>query len=344
MKSRRKASSRGEPIGVVAGDQQLAWARTAAPRGPALRRKVETSTVLPSWKYTCTSRKRRPMIRELLNNWRIFTRLRVGTDVEVWPAAQHQVAHAPPHHVGQISGVVEAVNLESVEPMFAEMDGRTARRSAAPRSLRSQGDYMETDGNGAPRPQITPGLGVDARKRKPGRAEGLVPAPAPEGEEFCLSGPVAQDHRADFLEVNGLVVVVHCLLPQVPDWLVSGLQIHDPCQGEEEGVGFILSGLRRGRQRCEEGASPGGDRARVEAGIWRGRGPPTPAASPRRSRPSVSRTGHLSAISRSLARCSGVRGPRTLDDPLAHRLGSTPRNSARALAASGTLSNHISSM
>ena len=58
------------------------------------------------------------------------------------------------------------------------------------------------------------------KKRGPGRAEGLVPAPAPEGEEFCLSGPVTQESPAVLVEGLVLafrcVLVTHVALPLVP--------------------------------------------------------------------------------------------------------------------------------
>src|SRR6266545_240198 len=47
------------------------------------------------------------------------------------------------------------------------------------------------------------------KKRGPGRAEGLVPAPAPEGEDFCPSEPVVRAHQVGQLGAASLVVVMH---------------------------------------------------------------------------------------------------------------------------------------
>src|SRR6185436_10053873 len=119
-------------------------------------------------------------------------------------------------------------------------------------------------GNGASRAPGSRGSDQVARsrrkKRGPGRAEGLIPAPAPEGEEFCPSGPVAPDHRVGSVEASCRVVVMHGLFASVPMTRHSLWISTIRARGEENRWSFVFSELRGAYRRRDRGLSPGGDR------------------------------------------------------------------------------------
>src|SRR6185436_6805876 len=141
-------------------------------------------------------------------------------------------------------------------------------------------------GNGASRAPGSRGSDQVARsrrkKRGPGRAEGLVPAPAPEGEEFCPSGPVEGARQGGRVILAGhfgaasLVVVMHV-------FLFASVPI-DSSAPWDSTIRARWGGRQRGLcfQRVERKTSAEGRgfvhwrrQGRPEPGLWRGR-PLTP--------------------------------------------------------------------
>src|SRR6185436_20915545 len=147
-------------------------------------------------------------------------------------------------------------------------------------------------GNGASRAPGSRGSDQVARsrrkKRGPGRAEGLVPAPAPEGEEFCPSGPVEGARQggrvilAEHFGAASLVVVMHVFLfASVP--IDSSAPWDSTIRARSTGWWYTLvfSGLRQMPARRAASLSTGGDRVgRSLASVEDGPSPPAPLPSP----------------------------------------------------------------
>ncbi len=158
------------------------------------------------------------MIRELREQPPDLVRLGVGADVEVlWFAAHHQVAHAAAHQVGQVAGVVQAVeDLEGVlvdVPAGDRVLGASQRCVAPLRRSRSRGAHsrVEYKGRGLsslngyilrhegfralgrrPRIQVRLYRGTTreasgGEKSGPRRAEGIKTRPGTGGRGDCLA-------------------------------------------------------------------------------------------------------------------------------------------------------------
>ena len=118
MKSRRKASSRGDAEEVVAGDQEVALGLAVAARRRRLGvaaegRDLDHLAVVEVDVDQAEAPADDPRVAEQPAD---LVRAGVGADVEVLgPPPEHQVAHAPPHQVGLVAGAVQPVHdLEGV--------------------------------------------------------------------------------------------------------------------------------------------------------------------------------------------------------------------------------------
>ena len=202
--------------------------------------------MLPSWKKTWTSRKRRPMIREFENRRRISFGLALvpmSKSFGLRPASS-RVAHAAAEQMGQVAGVVQAIeDLEGVgvDVLAGDLDARSEPGCAAPARRfrlqnRSRLDYKgigpvidgqaiscnarglthqprDADSIGVTRGsgKSVSGIWRGERREKggPRRAEGIGPAPAPEGEEIVFtlfSGLGAPVERRDRV-LSGFVCI-----------------------------------------------------------------------------------------------------------------------------------------